>query len=179
MGLDFKSDPTSDRADSLARENQALRAEVARLTAERAAIGSDHHDAISAIRLENYTLRAEVERLKADFRKHSEAAIELYSGIYALVESTCGIGLPVGCSPLRAVRMLADRVAELTRERDDALIALGRQTYTAPYRELVAWNNGDGPDPRDRTDSEWIAIGRLRLHAAGLAAAPADEGGVP
>jgi NAD(P)H-dependent flavin oxidoreductase YrpB (nitropropane dioxygenase family) len=60
------------------------------------------------------------------------------------------------------------RALEAERERDAALLVLGRQTYTAPHRDLIAWNNGNGPDPRDKTDAEWIGIGRLRLEAASL-----------
>lgn len=49
-----------DEATAIVAEIGRLEAEVERLRAERADIGSDHHDAISKIRLENYTLRAEV-----------------------------------------------------------------------------------------------------------------------
>jgi hypothetical protein len=53
-----------DEIEELGKVSARLEAEVARLTAERAAIGSNHHDAISAIRLENYTLRAEIDALR-------------------------------------------------------------------------------------------------------------------
>jgi hypothetical protein len=112
-------------------------------------------------------LRAEVGRLNVDFRKHSEAAIELYSGIYAIIESTCGIGLPVWCSPLDAVKTLADRAAELTRERDawsDEAVKMLRQRNV-----LLEWAR--------------VRAGFAHAHdvmiAAGLAAAPAGEGSVP
>jgi hypothetical protein len=49
--------------DLLKDENGRLKAEVERLTHERAAVGSDHHDALSKIRLENHMLRADVARL--------------------------------------------------------------------------------------------------------------------
>jgi hypothetical protein len=91
MGLDFKTDPTSDRADSLAGENRALRAEVARLTAERAAIGSDHHDAISAIRLENYTLRAEVDALR-ERAERAEATLRPFATFLAWIEAAVEVG---------------------------------------------------------------------------------------
>jgi hypothetical protein len=103
-------------------------------------------------------LRADIEQFKAD----NERMIRENSLLRRALDVMGRLGAEVG---------------RLTLERDNALIALGRQTYTAPYRELVAWDNGAGPDPRDKTDAEWIAIGRLRLHAAGLAVMPVDEGG--
>jgi hypothetical protein len=110
---------------------------------------------------------AAVERLNADFRKHSEAAAELYSGIYAIVESTCGIGLPVGCSPLQAVKMLADRAAELTRERDaiEGVAVELRRFQWYGYRE---------DDEAFRSSKEDVR------KAAGLNVPPAgDKGGAP
>jgi hypothetical protein len=59
MGPDFKSDPTSDRADSLARENQALRAEVGRLTRERDAWSDE---AVKMLRQRNVLLEWARER---------------------------------------------------------------------------------------------------------------------
>jgi hypothetical protein len=49
MGLDFKSDPACDRADSLARENQALRAEVARLCPFEAEVADLKNKLLAAV----------------------------------------------------------------------------------------------------------------------------------
>jgi hypothetical protein len=63
-----------------------LRAEVERLTRERAAIGSDHHDAISAIRLENYTLRAEVAELTREQDAWNAEAVKMLRQRNVLLE---------------------------------------------------------------------------------------------
>jgi predicted RNase H-like nuclease (RuvC/YqgF family) len=72
----------ADRSEEVER----LRAEVTRLTRERAAIGSDHHDAISAIRLENYTLRAEVGRAERERDAWSDEAVKMLRQRNVLLE---------------------------------------------------------------------------------------------
>jgi hypothetical protein len=156
-----ESESLERRLDSLAAENERLNGKVALL--ER-----DIDVGVGNAEL----LQIEIDRLNADFRKHSEAAVELYSGIYALVESTCGIGLPVGCSPLRAVKMLADRAAELTRERD----AITRLMVVESLARGDGWYVQEDlpPKVKGRYPTFEAAVAVVRK-AAGLAAAPAGR----